>query len=186
MPSNPEFAQAVRIGNVKRIYQHLSRFSTFARYTYRNARNRGQLCYCFAAALKWPMPFAPAQTRSYHLTSTLGAMDAITTVEGHREQAVSPTFVNIIGDGRSHASPPQSGNAWNFRSGCPRHRCTRGARSHSSGDRMSLRSRDEPKNGRADSAQENNTIQTVFGVVPDYQHRKNIGRQCEPKNRSVN
>ena len=65
----------------KRIYQQLSRFSTFARHPHRNAGNRGQLCHCFAAALKRAVPFAPTQTRSYDLTSTLGAMDAITTVE---------------------------------------------------------------------------------------------------------
>jgi hypothetical protein len=35
-------------------------------------------------------------------------MDAITTVEARRKQAVSPTFVNIVGDGRRHASPPQA------------------------------------------------------------------------------
>ena len=91
-----------------RISQHLSRFSTFARHSDRDARNRSQLCHCFAAALKGAMPFAPAQARSYDLTSTLVAMDTITTVEACREQALSPTFVNIVGDGRCHASPPQA------------------------------------------------------------------------------
>jgi hypothetical protein len=54
------------------------------------------------------MPFAPAQAGSYDLTSTLVAMDTITTVEACREEAFSPTFVNIVGDGRRHASPPQA------------------------------------------------------------------------------
>ena len=51
------------------------------------------------------MPFAPAQAGSYDLTSTLVAMDTITTMETCREQALSPTFVNIVGDGRRHATP---------------------------------------------------------------------------------
>jgi hypothetical protein len=42
------------------------------------------------------MPFAKAQTRPDELTSTFGAMDAITTVDGDCELAVPPTFVNII------------------------------------------------------------------------------------------
>jgi hypothetical protein len=92
----------------KRISQHLSRFSAFARHSHRDARDRGQLCHCFAADRKGTMPFAPAQTRPNDLTSTLGAMDAITTVEGHRELAVPPRFVNIVGDGRRHGLPPQA------------------------------------------------------------------------------
>src|ERR1700733_15380741 len=69
----------LEIGGGKRISRHLSRFSTFARHSDRDARNRSQLCYCFAAALKGAMPFAPAQAGSYDLTLTLVAMDSTTT-----------------------------------------------------------------------------------------------------------
>jgi len=91
MPANDSLKTAWRdpthfeIVGDKRIYQHLSRFSAFARHSYRDTGNRGQLSYRLAATLKGTMPFASTQARAYDLTSALGAMDAITAVEARRE-----------------------------------------------------------------------------------------------------
>jgi len=51
------------------------------------------------------VPFATSQGYTDELPSAVVAMDAITPMEGHRELAIPPAFVNVVCNCLRYASP---------------------------------------------------------------------------------
>jgi len=70
--------------------------NAFAGYTHRNGWQRSDFSYGLASALVGAVPLATAKERTDKLPSTVVAVDAITAMDGNRELAIPPAFVNVV------------------------------------------------------------------------------------------
>ncbi len=79
--------------------------NTFAGNPPRHAMDRSEVSYCLASASVRTVPFATAQERTDELPFAVVAMDAIAAMEGHRELAIQPAFVDVVGGGLRDTTP---------------------------------------------------------------------------------
>jgi hypothetical protein len=70
--------------------------NALACYTHRNGRQRCDFSYGLGSVLVGTVPLATAQERTDKLPFTVVAVDAIAAMDGNRELAIPPTFVNVV------------------------------------------------------------------------------------------
>lgn len=96
-----------------------SSLNATAGHTHRDTWDRGDFSHRLASIFVRTVPFAATQKRTDELPPAVVAMYTIAEMKGHRELAIAPAFVNVVGN-------------------CPRH--TRGAllrQAHLRGDQTS-------------------------------------------------
>jgi hypothetical protein len=76
--------------------------NAFAGHTHRDTWDRGESSYRLASIFVRTVPFATTQKRTDELPPAVVAMDTITEMKGHRELAIPPTFVNVVGNCPRH------------------------------------------------------------------------------------
>jgi hypothetical protein len=70
--------------------------NAFAGYTHRNGWQRSDFSYGLASVLVRTVPLPAAKERTDKLPFTVVAVDAITAMDGNRELAIPPAFVNVV------------------------------------------------------------------------------------------
>jgi hypothetical protein len=70
--------------------------NAFARYTHRDGGQRSDFSYGLASVLVGTMPLATAQEGTHNLPLTVAAVDAIAAMDGNRELAIPPAFVDVV------------------------------------------------------------------------------------------
>jgi hypothetical protein len=70
--------------------------NAFAGCAHRNVWQRSDFSYGLASVLVGTVPLASAQERADKLPFTVVAVDAIAAMDGNRELAIPPAFVNVV------------------------------------------------------------------------------------------
>ena len=76
--------------------------NAFAGHTHGDTWDRSEFRYRLASIFVRTVPFATTQERTDELPPAVVAMDTIAAMEGHRELATPPAFVNVIGNWPRH------------------------------------------------------------------------------------
>jgi hypothetical protein len=117
-----------KTGRVKSLQNHVSDYATksgvadqfrsphlslnaLAGHTHDDTWDRGEFRYRLASIFVRTVPFATTQERTDELPPAVVAMDTIAAMEGHRELAIPPAFVNVVGNCPRHTRETLLGQA---------------------------------------------------------------------------
>lgn len=81
---------------------------TFAGESHCNARHGSEFGDRSASALKRSVPLTTAQERPDNLPRTFVATNAVAAMDANREQAILPTFMDVVAKPDPHSSPAAS------------------------------------------------------------------------------